>query len=210
MKQLSTLTLLSLFALTSCQKTTYTYFAQSTAPRIERKKVVAKPITATTTIPLIPKKELLASTIPVLSGVPSLITSTPANAVTSAEAFTRQQTKAGFRQRLLTKMVTKKVQKLQILAKRTADSRRTEPISVVSVIAGLLALVDVLLIGNGLLFLLGTIVAIVFGFVGLSKINRHSSEYKGRGFAITGLSLGFFGLLLIIIALIALSSLSFS
>lgn len=208
MKQLFTLTLLSLFALTSCQKTNYAYFAKSTPPRIERQKVVTK--SDTTTIPLIAKKELLASAIPVLSAVPSLATSTPAHAVTSAQASTSQQTKAGFRQRLLTKMVTKKVQKLQAKAKRTADSRRTEPISVVSFIAGFLALLDVLLIGSGLLFLLGAIVAIVFGFVGLSKINRHSAEYKGRGFAITGLSLGFFGLLLIIIALIALSSLSFS
>ncbi len=208
MKQLFTLTLLSLVALTSCQKTNYAYFAKSTPPLIERKKVATKPDTTTT--PLIPKKELLASAIPVLSAVPSLVTSTPAHAVTSPEASASQQTKVGFRQRLLTKMVTKKVQKLHAKAKRTADSRRTEPISVVSFIAGFLALLDVLLIGSGLLFLLGAIVAIVFGFVGLSKINRHSSEYKGRGFAITGLSLGFFGLLLIIIALIALSSLSFS
>ncbi|WP_420155437.1 DUF4190 domain-containing protein [Siphonobacter sp.] len=208
MKQLFTLILLSLFALTSCQKTTYTYFAKSTAPRIERKKVATKPDTTTT--PLIPKKELLASAIPVLSAVPSLVTSTPSHAVTSAKAFTSQPTKVEFRQRLLTKMVTKKIQKLQTKAKRTADSRRTEPISVVSFIAGILVLLDVLLIGSGLLFLLGTIVAIVFGFVGLSKINRHSSEYKGRGFAVTGLSLGFLGLLLVIIALIALSTFSFS
>lgn len=209
MKQLFILTFLCVFALTSCQKTTYTYFAKPTSPHFERKQVAAKPSADTTTTPLIPKKELLASAVPMLPLVHSLATSTPTPAVSKIQTSTNQA-KAGFRQRLLTKLVTKKVQKLQAKAKRTADSRRTEPISVVSFIAGFLALLDILLIGNGLLFLLGTIVAIVFGFVGLSKINRHSSEYKGRGFAITGLSLGFFGLLLLIIALIALSNFSFS
>ena len=44
---------------------------------------------------------------------------------------------------------------------------------------------------GGFLFAIGAIVAIVFGFIGLSRISRSGGARTGRGLAIAGIVLGF-------------------
>ncbi len=211
MKKLVTLSLLCLLGLSACQRSPYPYFAKSTMPAFERKQVAiteAKP-TLLPSDSTATESAFTASSTAVLPLVTSVTAQKNASntPITSVHA---NRKKTSFQQKLITKVVLKKAQKLERKIRRAGDVRKTDAISVVAFGAGFLALLDILLIGSGILFLLGLLTAIICGFVGLGRINRHERELKGRGFAITGLILGFLGLLILIIGLIFIASWGFS
>jgi len=54
--------------------------------------------------------------------------------------------------------------------------------------------------------LLMVILALVFGAIGLSRFANNPNQYKGKGFAITGLILGILGTAILLIALVLASS----
>lgn len=49
-----------------------------------------------------------------------------------------------------------------------------------------------------------SLLAIIFGFIALSKIKENTQKYKGRGLAVAGIVLGFvfFGLIFLILLLV--------
>jgi hypothetical protein len=59
---------------------------------------------------------------------------------------------------------------------------------------------------GALLWLISTVASIVFGFMALSNIKKSEGKLKGKGWATTGLILGFTSVLLVIIVAIALAS----
>ena len=52
-------------------------------------------------------------------------------------------------------------------------------------------------------FIFGTL-GIIFGGIGLNKINKNPDKYKGKGFAVTGLVTGIVGFVLVLVILLAL------
>lgn len=87
--------------------------------------------------------------------------------------------------------------------------RNIDGIGVASIIIGLLSLI-MLLFGTIIIALFGiflAIIAIILGAVSLGKINRNPDLYSGRGFALTGLLLGIFSLLVVGILILLLSAL---
>ena len=74
-----------------------------------------------------------------------------------------------------------------------------------SFIAAVLGIVG--LFATGWLFLLGMIAAIVLGFVGLSRVKHSNGQLGGRGWAISGLALGFLELLLLILGVLFVAAL---
>jgi hypothetical protein len=86
--------------------------------------------------------------------------------------------------------------------------RNIDGIGVASIIIGLLSLI--MLFGTIIIALFGiflAIIAIILGAVSLGKINRNPDLYSGRGFALTGLLLGIFSLLVVGILILLLSAL---
>jgi uncharacterized membrane protein len=55
-----------------------------------------------------------------------------------------------------------------------------------------------LVLGIVWLYWLGSILAVVFGHVALSQIKRSGGEQRGRGMAIAGLVLGYFGVAMLL------------
>jgi len=88
--------------------------------------------------------------------------------------------------------------KLLIGSKTPDDERRTDGLSIASMICGILSFF-VPVVG-----LVLAILAIVFGGIGLGRTNRNP-DLKGRGMAITGLILGIIGMLFVILVLTILS-----
>jgi hypothetical protein len=79
--------------------------------------------------------------------------------------------------------------------KKTIDG-----IGIASIIVGFLSLIMLLFGPTIIIALMGiilAIIAIILGAVSLGKINRNPELYSGRGFAITGLLIGIFGLLVV-------------
>ncbi|MDR6196282.1 DUF4190 domain-containing protein [Siphonobacter sp. SORGH_AS_0500] len=207
MKKLFTLGLLCFLGLSACHKPSYTYFAKSTAPAFERKQVTAteaKPISFSSDSSTVEHSFTASSanSLPLATSVTPLENASTTK-VTSG-SITRKRT--SFQQKLITKLVLKKSQRLEKKIRRAGDYRKNDTIAVIAFAAGALALLDGILIGTGVLFLLGMLTAIICGFVGLGRINRHERDLKGRGFAIAGLVLGFLELLILIIAIIVLAS----
>lgn len=211
MKKLFTLSLLCILSLSACQKSHYPYFAKSTTPTFERKQIASnetKPllITSDSSAAEVELTTSLENNLPLVTKVMP-----QRNAlVTKVISGSINQKNSNFQQRLITKLVLKKSQKLERKIRRAGDYRKTDTIAIVAFAAGLLALLDGLLIGTGILFLLGMLTAIICGFIGLSRINRHERDLKGRGFAISGLILGFLELLIFVVAVIIIASWRFS
>ena len=74
-------------------------------------------------------------------------------------------------------------------------NRRTNPLAIVSLVAGILWL-----------YWIGSVIAVVSGFIALRQIERSSGTQGGRGLAIPGLALGLAGLSIYITLAIALTS----
>lgn len=71
------------------------------------------------------------------------------------------------------------------------QGRKTNGLAVTSMILGILWLCW-----------LGSILAVLFGHIGLSQIKKSQGTQQGRGFAITGLVLGYLGVVTLILALL--------
>jgi hypothetical protein len=54
-----------------------------------------------------------------------------------------------------------------------------------------------------LVWIVGSVLAIVFGHVALKQIAASEGEQTGRGFAVAGLAIGYFGALMFMLALVA-------
>ncbi|PKK38102.1 hypothetical protein BWI96_03230 [Siphonobacter sp. SORGH_AS_0500] len=200
MKKLFTLALLGLLGLSACQKSSYPYFAKSTAPSFERKKVnLSSPVQNSVSI-ADTNLHSSALTASLVEG-PSLPGRTFEEKLVPASSYLQTKHQQNFKHKFVTKLVAKKVAKMQAKAQRTAE-RKTDPIATLATIAGLIALFDLIAFHTGILFLVGMLLAIIGGFVALSKINRRPREFEGRGLAIAGLVLGFLELLVFIIILI--------
>lgn len=71
-----------------------------------------------------------------------------------------------------------------------APTRRTNGLAIASVVLGLVWM-----------WWIGSFAAIVLGHVALGQISRSAGRQTGRGLAVTGIGLGYFGLLVMLIAL---------
>jgi len=76
-----------------------------------------------------------------------------------------------------------------------ATIRQTSSLAIVSLISGVL--------GWTLLPLLGCIVAILTGHLGRAEIRRNPDQYQGDGLAVIGLVLGYVGIALAALAVLA-------
>ncbi len=173
--------LASILLLTSCRKVTYTPFLKTNLALTSASEpqkylsahadssglqtpLVAEPLTANyiTKPPLLSHKEL---DFPVLQEV---------------------------QKNLLTRKVIHQVNKLQKREKQEPDPRKLEPLAVISTALAGLSL-PLLLLQTGLTaFILLNVAAIGTGIISVTKIRRNKSIYKGKGWAITGISLGIY------------------
>ena len=79
----------------------------------------------------------------------------------------------------------------------TYDEKKVEPMSILSLIFGVLGFVPIPVIGG-----LGWIAALVLAKQSLKKIERNPEKFKGRGLAIAGRVLGIIGITLALLALL--------
>ena len=79
----------------------------------------------------------------------------------------------------------------------TYEEKKVEPMSILSLIFGLLGFVPIPVIGG-----LGWIAALVLAKQSLKKIERNPEKFKGRGLAIAGRVLGIIGITLALLALL--------
>tara|TARA_R110002095_G_scaffold114656_1_gene100057 strand:+ start:4521 stop:5297 length:777 start_codon:yes stop_codon:yes gene_type:complete len=78
-----------------------------------------------------------------------------------------------------------------------SEFTRTAPMAVASLVLGL--------VGFNIIFLLGSILAVIFGHVALKQIKQAGGKLSGRGMAITGLLLGYGVILVCLIVIIVLA-----
>ena len=76
------------------------------------------------------------------------------------------------------------------------EVKKTEPMSLLSFIFGILGFVPLPVIGG-----LGWIAALILSKAGRKKIDKNPEKYKGRGFAVAGQVLGLIGITLALLAL---------
>ena len=81
-------------------------------------------------------------------------------------------------------------------------TRETLSLAVVSLIFGILTFV--------LLGPIGAIVAVICGHVALSTLRAQPDRYAGKGMAVAGLTLGYTGLLLVVVAFVLVLAVWFS
>lgn len=79
----------------------------------------------------------------------------------------------------------------------TYEEKKVEPMSILSLIFGVLGFVPIPVIGG-----LGWIAALVLAKQSLKKIERNPEKFKGRGLAIAGRVLGIIGIILALLALL--------
>ena len=82
----------------------------------------------------------------------------------------------------------------------SGGNKTIDGIGIASIIIGFLSLIMLLFGPTIIIALMGiilAIIAIILGAVSLGKIDRNPELYSGRGFAITGLLIGIFGLLVV-------------
>jgi hypothetical protein len=82
---------------------------------------------------------------------------------------------------------TRWTESIQAAPRPAAAGRSTDGFAIASLVLGILG---------------GTLLAIVFGFVALSRIKRSAGRKAGRGLAIAGISLGFFWIALVALVVI--------
>ncbi len=90
------------------------------------------------------------------------------------------------------------------------DTRKIEPLGIISLVCSLLAFLPFLL---GLIPVFGiplAVIGIVLGIISIKRIKRHLAQYKGKGFGQAGLVVGVAAMVLIIILLISMVASSFS
>lgn len=78
-----------------------------------------------------------------------------------------------------------------------SEFTRTAPMAVASLVLGL--------VGFNVIFLLGSILAVIFGHVALKQIKQAGGELSGRGMAIAGLLLGYGVIFVCLIVIIVLA-----
>jgi hypothetical protein len=87
--------------------------------------------------------------------------------------------------RIFQKKIEKQLKK-ELVAK---DDRKTNGLALTSMILGIVAMV----LSISIIGLVSAILALIFGAIGLSQINKNKEKYKGKGFAIAGLVMGIIG-----------------
>ena len=188
--------------LASCQK--QNYVSSIPAPKFEYHASASEPIAlpsleASNTNTL--TDEALTPTIP----SSALITETVENLSITPTTITKKATKVNLKQRIVGRIVERKMRKMSPQQNTSPKARKTDGVSVASFIAAVLGIVG--LFATGWLFLLGMIAAIVLGFVGLSRVKHSNGQLGGRGWAISGLVLGFLELLLLILGVLFVAAL---
>lgn len=116
----------------------------------------------------------------------------------SNEASAKKQT---LKERMMKKVLTKRIEKMQSGTKPKAGS--TNMVSLISGIAGILAIVLLLTSVAGLSLLLAA-AAIIMGFVGKAQIRRNGE--RGVGWAITGIVSGILIFFLLLLAVVFIAS----
>ena len=112
--------------------------------------------------------------------------------------------KTSLKERLLQKIVTKKLEKLQ---RKTSDKKNDRPIHATNWLSFGSAFGSWILGAAGAnLFLPLTIAAIVFGIIGINKSGTNK-DYSGEGLGVTGLAIGAFNIIIIGLVLVVLLSL---
>lgn len=206
MKKLAYLPVMALL-FTACQK--QNYVSSIPAPKFNyyASESVSKPSAAPVfeaSTATVPPSEIIASSAPASPIAESSSVSSMETQVNEATSNTtlsnNHRTKTTLKQRVINRFVERKITKMSIQQNSAPKAKRTDGVSVTSFIAAVLGIVG--LFTTGWLFLIGMVAAIVLGFVGLSRIRHSSGELGGRGWALTGLILGFVELLLLIISVV--------
>lgn len=149
----------------------------------------AENVTSYTAKPYSPK------TIASKAATEKLIKALPVSKETSARKLT-------LKQRMLGKMLTKRIEKMQSSTAPKANGTNT--VSLLAGIAGLVGLVLLLTSAGAISILLGA-VAIVMGFVGKAQIKRTGEG--GVGWAITGIVSGIIIFFILLLAVLFIASL---
>ncbi|TAF96838.1 MAG: DUF4190 domain-containing protein [Cytophagia bacterium] len=196
-KMLLSLALLSVFA--SCQRTQYASIPAPKFEHFESTPVAPKAATAVAVETPI-TVEAAAPTVEAMAEATATTSSVAETKAAATSTETKVAPKLTFKQRVLAKVVSRKLQKMQRNAPN-AEGGKTNTLALVSAIAGVLGLVLFFVLpGVGILLSLG---AIILGFVGKSQIKKN--DERGMGLAITGIVTGFltFFILLLAVAFIA-------
>ncbi|TAE38783.1 MAG: DUF4190 domain-containing protein [Runella slithyformis] len=190
------LALLSVFA--SCQRTQYASIPAPKFEHFESAPVAPKAATVAVETPI--TVEAAAPTVEAMDEATATTSSVAETKAAATSTETKVAPKLTFKQRVLAKVVSRKLQKMQRNAPN-AEGGKTNTLALVSAIAGVLGLVLFFVLpGVGILLSLG---AIILGFVGKSQIKKN--DERGMGLAITGIVTGFltFFILLLAVAFIA-------
>lgn len=113
------------------------------------------------------------------------------------------KSKQGFKERIMTKVLEKKIAKAQRTGK--ADDRKTHWGNIAGFATGIAALIDLFVFGTGLV-LVFAICAIVFGAIGMKK-SGEGKEYAGKGLGIAGFITGIVAAAMMFMALLVIASL---
>lgn len=193
----------SLFALvvifSACQRTQY---ATIPAPKFEHFES-SKPVQ---TVPKmdVPEPVVEASVAAPVEASAEVVNSSSGtsenNSVAASSSSSSAPQKLTFKQRVVTKMLTRKMVKIQKAQKANAAGK-TNTLSIISAGAGVAGLV--LFFIYPFVGILLALAAVILGFVGKSQIKRN--DERGMGWAITGIVTGFltFFILLLAVAFIA-------
>ena len=196
--------LVATLMLASCQK--QNYVSSIPAPKFEYHASAPKPIALPSLEASTTNTPTDAVVLPTVTGSGSaLSTETVESLSTTSNAITKKATKSSLKQRIVGRVVERKMRKMSSQQNTSPQARKTDGVSVASFIAAVLGIVG--LFATGWLFLLGMIAAIVLGFVGLSRVKHSNGQLGGRGWAISGLVLGFLELLLLILGVLFVAAL---
>ncbi len=123
--------------------------------------------------------------------------------ISPAALSAAKKKKSSFKEKLGKWILKKAIKKKQRKVRKTKDGRRSHWGNVAGLSAAIGAIVDLVLLGTGLLFFAGAICAIVFGTIGMSN-SGEGKEYKGKGMGIAALVLGILEVVLVIAAIAVL------
>jgi hypothetical protein len=188
--------------LASCQK--QNYISSIPAPKFEYQTTTSKPA-------VLPNVEARTadespSELPISHTINGhLSTEIVESLPPSPTSVAKKETKMPLKQRIIVQVVERKIRRASSLQSTSPKIRKTDGVSVASFIAAVLGIVG--LVATGWLFLLGMIGAVVMGFIGLSRIKHSNGQLGGRGWAISGLVLGFLELLLLILGVLFIAAL---
>lgn len=177
----------------ACQRTQYA--TQVPAPKFEYFEEKAAATPAPISQPIAPAAEVL----PVVK-LPKEAHNNPETVATAASLVSNEvkntPQKLTFKQLILAKAVSRKVEKLQ----QKEKDGKTNALSVIAAVAGLAGLILLSAFGSIVAGLLLSLFALIGGFVGKAKIKN--SNQRGRGWAIAAIVFGltpFFFLLMLLL-----------